>query len=67
MDNILIGDIWVMNGQSNMAFALKAVYEAPFEASMAHLPLLRHLRINSGAESENLEPDLADQFINGTD
>ena len=55
MDNILIGDVWVMNGQSNMAFALKAVYEGPFEASMAHLPLMRHLRINSGAESENIE------------
>lgn len=66
MDNILIGDVWVMNGQSNMAFALKAVYEAQFEASMAHLPLLRHLRINSGAESENMEVDLKDQFINGT-
>ena len=66
MDNILIGDIWVMNGQSNMAFALKAVYHAPFEASMAHLPLLRHVRINAGAESENIEVDLADQFINGT-
>ena len=66
MDDILIGDVWVMNGQSNMAFALKAVYEAPFESSMAHLPLLRHLRINAGAESENLELDLADQFINGT-
>ena len=66
MDNIVIGDIWVMNGQSNMAFALKAVYEAPFEVSMAHLPLLRHIRINSGAESENIEVDLADQFINGT-
>lgn len=66
MENILIGDIWVMNGQSNMAFALKAVYDAPFEASMAHLPLLRHIRINSGAESENIEVDLADQFINGT-
>ena len=33
MENILIGDGWVMNGQSNMAFALKAVYEAPLEAS----------------------------------
>ena len=29
---------------------LRAVYEAQFEASMAHLPLLRHLRINAGAE-----------------
>ena len=67
MSNILIGDIWVMNGQSNMAFALKAVYQAPFEASMAHLPLLRHIRINSGAESEYIETDLKDQFINNKD
>lgn len=66
MDNILFGDVWVMNGQSNMAFALKAVYEAQFEASMAHLPLMRHIRINAGAESENVEIDLADEFINGT-
>ena len=63
MNNILIGDIWVMNGQSNMAFALKAVYEAPFEASMAHLPLLRHIRIEAGAESEEVEVDIDDQFI----
>lgn len=65
MSNILIGDIWVMNGQSNMAFALKAVYEAQFEASMAHIPLMRHIRINAGAESEHEETDLADEFING--
>ena len=63
MTNILIGDIWVMNGQSNMAFALKAVYEAPFEASMAHLPLLRHIRIEAGAESEEVEVDIEDGFI----
>ncbi len=67
MDNILIGDIWVMNGQSNMAFPLKAVYDAEFEASMAHLPLLRHIRINSGAESEYVETDLKDEFINNKD
>ncbi|MBI1372286.1 MAG: hypothetical protein GC159_05935 [Phycisphaera sp.] len=65
MDDILIGDIWVMNGQSNMAFSLKAVYDADFEASMAHLPLLRHIRINSGAESEKVETDIDDRFING--
>ena len=65
MTNILIGDVWVMNGQSNMAFALKAVYQAGLESAMAHLPQMRHIRINSGAESEHLEPDLKDQFING--
>ena len=63
MENILVGDIWVMNGQSNMAFALKAVYQNHFESSMAHLPLMRHIRIRSGAESENVETDIDDKFI----
>ncbi len=67
LDELLIGDIWVMNGQSNMAFALKAVYDGNFEASMAHLPLLRHIRINAGAESEYVETDLKDEFINMQD
>ena len=67
MDNILIGDVWVMNGQSNMAFALKAVYQSPFESAQAHLPLMRHVRIRSGAESEYVETNLRDEFINGQD
>jgi len=67
MDNILLGDVWVMYGQSNMAIGLKTTFEGPFEASMAHLPLMRHLRIQSGAESEHLETDLQDKFINGND
>lgn len=67
LENVLIGDVWVMNGQSNMAFALKAVYQAPFESAMANLPLMRHIRIQSGAESEHLEKDLKDKFINGND
>ena len=65
MENILIGDVWVMNGQSNMAFALGAVYQKDFEVSMAHLPLMRQIRINSGAESEHIETDIKDEFING--
>ena len=67
MENILIGDVWVMNGQSNMAFALKAVYQSGFESAQANLPLMRHIRIRSGAESEYVETDLKDEFINGQD
>lgn len=67
MKNILIGDVWVMNGQSNMAFGLRAVYQAQFEASMAHLPLLRRIQINSYAESEHVETDLEEKDLNGTD
>jgi len=34
---------------------------------MAHLPLLRHIRINSYAESEHVETDLEEKDLNGTD
>ena len=67
MENILIGDVWVMNGQSNMAFALKAVYQNAFESAQAHLPLMRHVRINSYAESEHVETDLEEKDLNGND
>ena len=67
MNDILIGDVWVMNGQSNMAFALKGVFEADLESATAHLPLLRHLRIKAGAESEYVETDIKDDFLNGDD
>jgi len=67
MNDILLGDVWVMNGQSNMSFALKAVYQAGFESAQAHLPLLRHIKIRSGAESEYVETDLQEGFIFGED
>ncbi len=67
MEDILIGDVWVMNGQSNMAFGLKAVYQAGFESAQAHLPQLRHFRIQSGAESEYVETDINEDFIFGKD
>lgn len=67
MENILIGDLWVMNGQSNMAFALKAVYQNAFESAQAHLSLMRHVRINSYAESEHVETDLEEKDLNGND
>ena len=67
LEDLLIGDVWVMNGQSNMAFALKAVYEAGFESAQAHLPLLRHFKIQAGAESEYVETDIKEEFIFGSD
>jgi len=67
MADILIGDLWVMNGQSNMAFGLKAVYQAGFESAQAHFPLMRHFKIRAGAESEYLETDLGDDLIFGED
>jgi len=64
MDNILIGDVWVMNGQSNMAFGLGATCRADMETATAHLPLLREVRISPN-ESYTLEKDLPADKIEG--
>ena len=57
MDNIVIGDVWVMNGQSNMALSLRVVNDADLEMAQANLPLLRHFRIGPN-ESYELQTDL---------
>jgi len=64
MENIVIGDVWVMNGQSNMAQSLSRVEEGDIEAAQAHLPLLRHMRIQAN-ESYGLQTDLPDDRISG--
>ena len=62
MDDILIGDVWVMNGQSNMAWQLSKTGEFDMEAAQADLPLLRRIGIKAN-ESENLETDLPSDVI----
>jgi sialate O-acetylesterase len=64
MDNILIGDVWVMNGQSNMALGLSKVLESDLEAATANLPLLREVRIDPN-ESETLQVDIPTEKIKG--
>jgi len=57
MDNIVIGDVWVMNGQSNMAFGLRKTMHADMEMAQAHAPLFRRIGINPN-ESPTLQTDL---------
>jgi len=65
MDNIVIGDIWVMNGQSNMAFGLRKTMHADMEIAQAHVALLRRVGINPN-ENDTLQSDLpADRLSNG--
>jgi len=53
MTNVVIGDVWVMTGQSNMAFGLGKVQDADIESAQANLPLLRFFSIDP---NEQLEP-----------
>ncbi len=64
MDNILIGDVWVMNGQSNMAFGLAKTYRADMETTAANLPLLRRIGILPN-ESYVLQKDLPADRVEG--
>jgi sialate O-acetylesterase len=64
MNNILVGDVWVMNGQSNMAFGLGKTYRADMETATAHLPLLRRVGVSPN-ESYTLQTDLPADRVNG--
>jgi len=65
MDNIVIGDVWVMNGQSNMAFGLGKTMHGDIEIAQAHAPLFRRVGINPN-ESDTLQSDIpADRLSPG--
>ena len=64
MDNIVIGDVWVMNGQSNMALELSKVYESDLEIATSDLPLLREVRVNPN-EWETLQEDMPASCLTG--
>jgi sialate O-acetylesterase len=63
-NDILMGDVWVMNGQSNMAFGLGKTYGADLETATAHLPLLRRVGIAPN-ESYTLQKDLPADRVTG--
>ncbi|TWU01640.1 hypothetical protein [Neorhodopirellula pilleata] len=45
LDNVLIGDIWVLGGQSNMEFPLDRVENGELEIISAHYPGIRILTV----------------------
>lgn len=55
MGNIVIGDVWVMYGQSNMAFPLKQVTNRDTESAQANLPNLRLFSIATNEQADLAE------------
>ena len=45
IDNILIGDVWICSGQSNMEWILKNSKDAEKEISEANYPQIRHFTV----------------------
>lgn len=64
MEDIVIGDVWVMNGQSNMAFGLGKTLDADLEAAQASLPMLRRVGISPN-EQATLQSDIPASVLEG--
>jgi sialate O-acetylesterase len=62
MTNIVVGDVWVMNGQSDMAFPLEKVQQSDMESAQANLPMLRLFSITSGDQG-TLQDDIRPKAI----
>jgi sialate O-acetylesterase len=62
MGNIVVGDVWVMYGQSNMAFPLGKVLHRDTEAAQANLPNLRLFSI-TGNEQADIPDDIRREAI----
>lgn len=55
MGNIVVGDVWVMYGQSNMAFPLNNVANKDTESAQANLPNLRLFSITGNEQADPQE------------
>lgn len=62
--NVLVGDVWVLGGQSNMEFDLARIFHGDVEILSANFPAIRLMTIPSSA---NLKPQKDFERINEYD
>ena len=55
LKNVIVGDVWLCGGQSNMNFQMKDSLGAAADIAGADFPKIRHIKINSVAPSVFLE------------
>src|ERR1700676_3315408 len=59
MHDVLVGEVWLCSGQSNMEFQLKSVRGADVEINAANYPEIRHIKIAltvSSTPKEDIQP-----------
>lgn len=57
LNDILVGDVWVCSGQSNMAWTVQRSLNPQEEAAKANFPTIRHLKIKNIYEATP-QPDV---------
>ena len=60
LKNVLIGDVWLCGGQSNMEHELVSIYHADVEIPSAHYPTIRVMAIPQG-ERDNPQDNMEKQ------
>jgi len=45
LNNIVVGDVWICSGQSNMEWTLNRAQDAKEEIAAADFPMIRHMKI----------------------
>ena len=58
--NVLVGEVWVCSGQSNMKFELNRVANAAMEVASANYPMLRMFTVSMSQSSSPREEVLAE-------
>ena len=57
--DVLVGEVWICSGQSNMEFQLRSVLDADSEIRGAEYPEIRHIKIPlsvSGTPNDDIQP-----------
>lgn len=67
--NVLVGEVWICSGQSNMAMEVKGCLNAEKEISFANYPQIRHFQVKRAKAAQPLEdvapvPDGSGSWLN---
>ena len=55
INNVLVGEVWICSGQSNMAMEVKSCLNAKQEISSAGYPLIRHFQVKRTKAAQPLD------------
>ncbi len=69
INNVLVGEVWICSGQSNMAMEVKNCLNADQEISAANYPMIRHFQVKRAKAAQPLEdvsplPEGNDSWLN---